>query len=365
MPWITYIAQDTISVTIFVVGIKYLTGATGEYLEQGLAHEYGIGLLIQPGNKYHKRVAEYPMWAADNGAFSKKGGFNPQAFRAMLAQPELAANRSTCLFVVAPDVLVVLPDGVVIGDARATLEQFPQWAHEIRAMGLPVAFVAQNGLEGMLDEVPWHLVDVLFVGGSTEWKLSESARLCVARAQLEGKRTHMGRVNSYKRLKLADGWGVDTADGTFLAYGPTQNVPRLIAWLEKLRGTTPQGANDASIPVWTDQHVLGRGSEELASGGNGVAAPTQDLSARPDASRLPRSGGEQQWCDRDGGSERHTSMPGGPSVCRAPELGHSNRDPLRLCGTGLTRCWNLFVGKPKPLAGVALRAHGDERSCRV
>jgi len=46
----------------------------------------------------------------------------------------------------------------------------------------------------------------------------------------------MGRVNSYKRLALANSWGVDTADGTFLGFGPTQNLPRLCSWLDKLNG---------------------------------------------------------------------------------------------------------------------------------
>jgi hypothetical protein len=214
--------------------IRYLTGATGEYLENGTATEQGIGLLIQPGNQYHRRVHLYPAWGGDNGAFGKHG-FNAVRFRAMLAQPHLKAHRDTCLFIAAPDVLRHLPSGDVIGDAEATLAQFPAWAEEIRTHGFPVALVAQNGLETMLEAVPWDQVDVLFVGGSTEWKLSEAARMCVEEAQRRGKRTHMGRVNSYKRLALAASWGIDTADGTFLKYGPETNVPRLCSWLRKAR----------------------------------------------------------------------------------------------------------------------------------
>lgn len=216
----------------------YLTGATGSYLENGIATDYNIGLLIQPGNNYQKRIHHYPAWAADNGAFTKKaGGFNPELFRNMLNRPELKEHASKCLFVVAPDVLHVLPDGTVIGDARATLKAFPAWAREIRALGLPVALVAQNGLEDMLSEVPWDLMDVLFLGGSTEWKLGAGAKACVDAARACGKRTHMGRVNSFKRLKLAQSWGVDTADGTFLAFGPAKNLPRLLKWLDKLKAS--------------------------------------------------------------------------------------------------------------------------------
>ena len=219
--------------------IKYMTGATGDYLEStGLAAQWDIGLMVQPGNRYDLRVDRYGHWCGDNGAFTTNvGGFSPSRFRALYRRPELRAQAARCRFVAAPDVLHVFPDGSVRGDARATLNQFTFWAIEIANLGYPVALVAQDGLEEMLDDVPWDLVDVLFIGGSTEWKLGQrgDVRACIARAKLEGKKVHMGRVNSYKRLTLADSWDVDTADGTFLAFGPTKNVPRLVSWLQKVR----------------------------------------------------------------------------------------------------------------------------------
>jgi hypothetical protein len=275
------------------VTIQYLTGAHNAGVE-GIAHDRNIGLLVQPGNRYDLQVHNYPVWAGDNGAFTTvKGGFSPERFRTMLARPNLLAAHegrlveyvaevegrleletyaaptvaaahafvagcdaarvchSPCLFVVAPDALIVGADGHVRGDAVATLERFDVWAPEIRAAGFPVALVAQNGLEQWLDYVWWDMVDVLFLGGGPdpalvtranrkgEWKLSELARECVVRAQLEGKPTHMGRVNSYKRMALAQAWGVDTADGTFLAFGPKKNLPRLVKWLDKLNLTAP------------------------------------------------------------------------------------------------------------------------------
>lgn len=56
-------------------------------------------------------------------------------------------------------------------------------------------------------------------------------------ARRRGKRTHMGRVNTLGRLKIAcqrDLSGqprYDTADGTFLVYGPDQNLPRLLRYI--------------------------------------------------------------------------------------------------------------------------------------
>lgn len=156
------------------------------------------------------------------------------AFLLMLLQPLLKEAIATCLFVAAPDVLIVHADGTVTGNAEATLLRFPMWRQVISSLGFPVALVAQDGLECMLDRVPWQDVDVLFIGGSTEWKLSSGAKACVDEARRLGKRTHMGRVNSYKRLALAQSWGMDTADGTFLKYGPETNLPHLLRWLDKL-----------------------------------------------------------------------------------------------------------------------------------
>jgi hypothetical protein len=220
--------------------ITYLTGSTTRVLERALAGEHGFGLMIQPGNAYHKRLGQYEVWGGDNGAFTKRGAFDPKRFRKMLARPELREHAARCLFVAAPDVLRVMPNGMVHGEAVATLKQFPEWAHEIRAAGLPVAFIAQNGLERILGDVPWELVDALFIGGSTEWKLGQGARKCVEAAQARGIHTHMGRVNSYKRLATAQRWGVDSADGTFLSFAHAENLGRLRAWMHKAAQTTKQ-----------------------------------------------------------------------------------------------------------------------------
>ena len=45
----------------------------------------------------------------------------------------------------------------------------------------------------------------------------------------------MGRVNSLKRLRYADAIGCDSADGTYLTYGPGHRTcPRLLAWLRQV-----------------------------------------------------------------------------------------------------------------------------------
>lgn len=220
--------------------IRYLTGATTPELDALAPSLSDIGLMIQPGNNYYNRVQHFSCFGGDNGAFTTKpGGFNAELFGLMISNPNLQAHRHRCLFIAAPDALKVFADGTVIGDPIKTLEQFPFWAAILRGISLPVALVAQDGLETMLDRVPWAKVDVLFLGGSTEWKLGNGARACVDEAKRQGKRTHMGRVNSYKRLALANAWGIDTADGTFLKFGPKKNLPRMLGWFEQLRKDFP------------------------------------------------------------------------------------------------------------------------------
>jgi hypothetical protein len=158
-----------------------------------------LGRLLTPRHYTNVlgMVAAGLPWAADNDAFS---GFDEAAFSTMLGQ---IAGLPGCLFVVAPD---------VVADAQATLDLFAVWAPKIMAGGLPPALAAQDGLEHL--DVPWDWLDALFVGGSTVWKMSEAAAQLVAEAHARGKWTHMGRVNSLRRIEHAGAIGCDSADGT-------------------------------------------------------------------------------------------------------------------------------------------------------
>ena len=77
---------------------------------------------------------------------------------------------------------------------------------------LPLAFVAQNAAEDL--DLPWDRFVCLFLGGTTDWKLSAAARDLAAEATRRGKLLHMGRVNSDKRLRYAYDLRCDTIDGT-------------------------------------------------------------------------------------------------------------------------------------------------------
>lgn len=158
-------------------------------------------------------------WCADNGCFSDRWE-EPTWWAWLEANAHAAAS---CRFAVAPD---------VVADAWRTHLRSMPWLGRIRELGYPVAYVAQNQLE--LHPVPWHDFDVLFIGGDTVWKLGPHARRLTAEAKARGKWVHMGRVNSYKRLAYADAIGCDSADGTYLTFGPDRNLPTLLGWLADL-----------------------------------------------------------------------------------------------------------------------------------
>lgn len=156
------------------------------------------------------------IWCADNGCYGSGWPGYERWFRWL---NDNVVDAETCRFAVAPD---------VVGDARGTLERSLPWLQKIRDLCYPAALVAQDGLEYL--DVPWDAFDVLFVGGSTGWKLGREARQIVLEAKSRDKYVHMGRVNSARRWRYAEAIGCDSADGTYLIYGPEVNLAKLLAW---------------------------------------------------------------------------------------------------------------------------------------
>lgn len=195
-------------------GIIYLSG----HVNSRLPPE--VGLMISPnmGNK----LPDDRLFALDNGCFSKPETFDPLTYIGLMAKYQPANDR--CLFATMPD---------VVRDAKATLAKVQPWPRIIRALGYKAALVAQDGLEALT--VPWDEFDVLFIGGSTEWKLGDHATALIRAAKDRGKWVHAGRVNSLRRLRHVHWQGCDSADGTFCAFGPDVNIPRMAGWLQSIQ----------------------------------------------------------------------------------------------------------------------------------
>lgn len=183
------------------------------------AHRPDFGIMLQPSS--HTPMPPPPMaWAADNGCYAQGERFKADRWLVWLERRTYRA--ATCLFAVAPD---------VVGDAVATWQRSAPYLPTIRHLGYRAAYVAQDGIERLC--VAWDAFDCLFVGGSTAWKLTHGYDIAVE-AKRRGKWTHLGRVNSFRRLRSAHAGAYDSADGTYVAFGPDRNLPRVYDWLDRV-----------------------------------------------------------------------------------------------------------------------------------
>jgi hypothetical protein len=156
---------------------------------------HAVGQLLTPRTLFARKSE---VFAIDNGAYAR---FNRDSFFALLDREREIRKR--CLWVTLPD---------VVGSARRTLELWDRYRYNEHLHGYRRALVLQDGIEDL--PIPWDQVDAVFVGGTTEWKMSDHAAQCVRCAQAMGKATHAGRVNTPDRWRHFEALGVDTCDGS-------------------------------------------------------------------------------------------------------------------------------------------------------
>jgi hypothetical protein len=183
-----------------------------------------LGHIATPASGH--RLQAGVAWCADNGSYT---GAYPGDDKYLAWLSARAAHAPRCAFATAPD---------IVANAAATLTRSLPMLDRIRAAGYPAALVAQDGLEHL--PIPWATFDVLFIGGSTEWKLGPAAAGLTAQAHRHGRPVHLGRVNSLRRLRYAASIGCQSVDGTFLAYGPDRNLHMLLRWLDTVNGHAVQ-----------------------------------------------------------------------------------------------------------------------------
>lgn len=168
-----------------------------------------LGVLLTP-NDGNAAPPAGVVWAADNSAFKD---FQVPKFLRFLAR---IAERRDCLFVCAPD---------VVANHAETLKRWQVWNGVIRACGLRAAFVAQDGCAP--SDVPWDKAGAVFIGGGEDnrYKLGPEAAAIIAEANRRGLWTHMGRVNSARRIRYALALGVDSVDGSSFSMHPATHLP--------------------------------------------------------------------------------------------------------------------------------------------
>jgi len=194
-----------------------------------------LGLLITPQSHRPAQydVIDFEYWAADNGCYTLGDRFDLATYLAWLSSFTTEAKRRA-LFATAPD---------VVGDWDATLERSRPTFEAIHAAGFPVALVLQDG--ATIETVPWDDIDAVFVGGSTEWKLSPAAEAITRYADELGKWVHVGRVNSTRRMVATGAMAAHSVDGTLLIFGPKANLPRIT----KAVAATYEAHGDVEVPA--------------------------------------------------------------------------------------------------------------------
>jgi hypothetical protein len=164
------------------------------------------------------KIPDDATLAADNACFNNPENYSDGRYEKFLSR--MSTERT--LFAAAPD---------IFGSHEKTIERSIPMLRQLRSLGFKAAFVAQDGWAE--ETTPWDEFDCLFIGGSTEFKF-RGGRAAVAVAKKRGKWCHMGRVNSLQRFRAALAIGCDSADGTFLKFGPDVNWPRLKYWFDHI-----------------------------------------------------------------------------------------------------------------------------------
>ncbi len=134
-------------------------------------------------------------FALDNGAYAAGTEWDESRWFRMLDWARLSGQRP--LWALVPD---------VVGDRDKTLQRWDDYAGRTASYGWPLAFAVQDGMTPV--DVPRN-ADVVFVGGSTEWKWRTVEMWCRAFVSV-----HVGRVNSYRRLWQCHDAGAESCDGT-------------------------------------------------------------------------------------------------------------------------------------------------------
>lgn len=174
-----------------------------------------IGWILSPGG--WRTPADWMPYALDNGAFpawTKGLKFDEQAFYDHCQK--IVGMTHKPLWIAVPD---------VVANREETIKSWEHHYPRVAKFCPHLAFVVQN--EMTPDDVPKN-ADLVFVGGTTEWKWA-TLREWTANFP----RVHVGRVNSERMLWMAHEAGAESCDGTGWFRGDQEQFKGLLRYLEE------------------------------------------------------------------------------------------------------------------------------------
>ena len=174
-----------------------------------------IGWMLSPGG--WRTPADWMPYALDNGAFpawTKGHKFDEQAFYNHCQR--IVGMTHKPLWIAVPD---------VVANREETIKSWWRHCSRVAKFCHRLAFVVQDGMSP--DDVPEN-ADLVFVGGTTEWKWS-TLKMWTGNFPL----VHVGRVNTERMLWMAHECGAESCDGTGWFKGDESRLQGLLNYLEE------------------------------------------------------------------------------------------------------------------------------------
>ncbi|WP_373544679.1 hypothetical protein [Chamaesiphon sp.] len=156
-------------------------------------YRHRVGNLFSPGGYWNHSLD----FALDNAVYAAwKNDLEWSELKFLNHLDKVKLSGKTPRWIVCPD---------VVGDCLATRKQWDRWSNRLRSTyGWHLAYAVQDGQ--MVEDVPSD-ADLVFVGGTTEWKHQTIEQWC------QNFPTHVG-VNTYRWLWWCHKCGAKSIDGT-------------------------------------------------------------------------------------------------------------------------------------------------------
>lgn len=194
-----------------------LVAANSNPLMHYLTRTYcgAIGWMVSPATGFFPPRDLIP-YAIDNGkyaAFSSNSEWDENAFFHLLDKYKFRSHQP--MWVVVPD---------AVGNKDETWWLWDRYEPRMRQYGWKLAFVAQDGM--VPTDVPRN-ADVVFIGGSTNWKWRNVALFAAS-----CERVHVGRVNWHDKLEYCQRLGIMSVDGSgFFRQGDGSRSHQLVEFI--------------------------------------------------------------------------------------------------------------------------------------
>lgn len=193
----------------------------------------GLGHLLGP-DRVERPMPHLP-YALDNGAFGAWTNKRPWDAKKFLRHVErYAFGELRPLWVVVPD---------VVADAISTVQRYQEWAPRLKHdFHLSLAVAVQDGMTPEVVRSLSPAPDLVFVGGSTDWKWNTVRMWCG-----EFPRVHVGRVNTGRFLRICADAGAESCDGTGWFRGKPQQILDLGHFLRIQAGLPDDGEVESIV----------------------------------------------------------------------------------------------------------------------